>query len=64
MVGNKFGHRGIRGTELEQCKHQICVNTLEMVPITERSVTYILNISYKMIYSSIGEMISNRTQLD
>lgn len=34
---DKFGHGGIRGTVLGQCKHQTSVNTSEMVSISERT---------------------------
>lgn len=47
VIGDKFGYRGIRGTVLEQCKHQTSVSTLEMISISDRSFIYILNISPK-----------------
>lgn len=65
MVGDKFGHRDIRGTVLEQCKHQTSVSTPEMISISERNFMYILNISpkYSMVYQSVWEITSNRIHL-
>lgn len=59
VVGDKFGHRSIRGTVLKQCKHQTSVSTPEVISISERSFIYILNISpkYSMgVYQSIWEI--------
>lgn len=52
MVRDKFGHAIIRGTVLEQCKHQSSVNTLDIVSIPERSFMYTLNIppKYNLVY--------------
>lgn len=65
VAGDKFGHRGIRGTVLEQCKHQTSVSTPEMISVSERNCMYILNISpkYNIVYQSIWEITNNRIHL-
>lgn len=59
MAGDKFGHRGIRGTVLEPCKHQTSVSTPETISVSGRSFIDILNIppKYTMeVYQNIWEI--------